>query len=623
MTKANFPFLLRIMAASCLAGLWIFPVSAQTKTGILRMVSYNIDCSDQSSDNNITGSAHSLPTVIEGIALHHLGTNTQMIDTLNVEELLSTSLSDFTAALNNIYGAGTYAYDTTVDNNTGGGPDGLIYNTHTIQVISARCLPTGETVLLLANGTYASAHSPGGGVNGVTRGPMLYHLRPIGYGTTNDFYMYVSHARSTSDDSVGDARYAEAQEVRSDAKYNIPSGSHILYCGDWNLFNGSAENAYKCLTGQITSDGINWADNSSVWANTNQTQGYDPTSKTVPPTTNIFLNGSSDHAQYLYDDSTQSGSFATSSRLDIQLPNALMYGAYNNKGGVQLTPNTSDPYDVSNFPASQYNYAFEVFGNNGSVPFGNPVTYAGNNSLADMAATTPNSTTLINDIVEVTGANFSGSDHYPIFGDYTIVVPQPPVAAFSATPANGIAPLTVNFTDTSTGNITGWQWSFGDGSTNTAATADTAYTFTNAGTYTVTETVSGPGGANSASQSIAVLTAYQAWQLQYFGCDDCGQSQANSDADGTGQNNFFKYVAGLDPTNPASVFTFVPRGTNLVFGPLVAGRTYMALYSTDLTSAVWLPLTSAVTNFSGSNGTIIDTNPALPQKFYLLQISKP
>ena len=42
-------------------------------------------------------------------------------------------------------------------------------------------------------------------------------------GTTGsaDFYMYVSHARSTSDNSAGDARYAEAQEVRSDAKYNL------------------------------------------------------------------------------------------------------------------------------------------------------------------------------------------------------------------------------------------------------------------------------------------------------------------------------------------------------------------------------------------------------------------
>jgi hypothetical protein len=161
MTKVVFPFILRIVPVCCLVGGWIFSATAQAKAGTLRIVSYNIDCEDQGSDANITGPAHSLPTVIQGIALHHLGTNTQMIDTLNVEELQSTSLANFTTALNNIYGAGTYTYDTTVDNNTGGGPDGLIYNTHTIQVISAHCLLTGETVLLQSDGVYTSAHSPG------------------------------------------------------------------------------------------------------------------------------------------------------------------------------------------------------------------------------------------------------------------------------------------------------------------------------------------------------------------------------------------------------------------------------------------------------------------------------
>ena len=45
----------------------------------LRIVSYNIDCADQASDNNITGPTHSLPTVIQALGLHHLGTNAQMV----------------------------------------------------------------------------------------------------------------------------------------------------------------------------------------------------------------------------------------------------------------------------------------------------------------------------------------------------------------------------------------------------------------------------------------------------------------------------------------------------------------------------------------------------------------
>jgi PKD repeat protein len=468
----------------------------------LRIISYNIDCSDESSDNNITGSTHSLPTVVQAIGLHHLGTNAQQADVMSVEELQSTTLVNLVTQLNVIYGAGTYAYDTTTDNNIGGGSDGLIYNTHTIQDVSGRCLPTGQTVLLQSNGTYTSAHSPGGGVNGVARGPLLIHLRPIGFGTNDDFYMYVSHARSTTDDEAGDARYAEAQEVRSDAKYNLPAGVHILYGGDWNLFNGNGENAYKCLTGQVTSDGINWADNSSVWANTNQTQGYDPTAKTSPPTTTTWANDLGDDALYLYDDAT----YDLTSRIDIQLPNALMFGAYNNQGGVQLAPDTSDPFDTSDFPSSKYSYAFEVFGNNGTTPE-NGISYnANNHSLDDLVNTVPNAATVYYDLDELgSGDTFTGSDHYPIFGDYNIVLASPPpVANFSATPTNGVVPLTVTLTDSSSGTVTNRLWNFGDGATSNTAATGIIHTYTNIGVFSVTETVSGPGGVSSDSMILVV-----------------------------------------------------------------------------------------------------------------------
>ena len=398
----------------------------------LRIVSYNIDCSDQGSDNSITNANHTLPVIIQAIGLRHIGTNAQQVDIIGAEELNSTSLSNLTRQLNVIYGAGTYAYDTTTDPNTGGGPDGLIYNTHTVQIVSARAMKTGQTVLLQSNGSYIAAHSPGGGSNGVTRAPMVYQVRPIAAGTNGDFYMYVSHARSTSDDSVGDARYAEAQAVRSDAKYKLPAGSHILYSGDWNLFNGGNENAYKCLTGQVTSDTIDWSDTSAIWANTNQTQACDPTSKTSPPTITSFANVTNDNALYLYDDSTESGTYAMSSRLDIQLPNALMFAAYNPNGGTQLAPDTNDPYDSSNFPSSQYPYAFEVFGNNGTTPHGSTVTSSANHSLDEFTNSVPSAATLYSYLL-LTGSSssFTGSDHYPIVGDYVVV---PPPAAAPITP---------------------------------------------------------------------------------------------------------------------------------------------------------------------------------------------
>ncbi len=71
----------------------------------------------------------------------------------------------------------------------------------------------------------------------------------------------------------------------------------------------------------------------------------------------------------------------------------------------------------------------------------------------------------------------------------------PPVAAFSGAPTSGTAPLTVTFTDTSTGWITNRLWHFGDGtSTNTLGTT-MVHQYTTPGTNTVRLNVYGPGGA--------------------------------------------------------------------------------------------------------------------------------
>ena len=49
----------------------------------------------------------------------------------------------------------------------------------------------------------------------------------------------------------------------------------------------------------------------------------------------------------------------------------------------------------------------------------------------------------------------------------TLTVDQAPVADFTANPLSGTSPFTVQFTDRSTGTITGYLWDFGDGGTGT------------------------------------------------------------------------------------------------------------------------------------------------------------
>ncbi len=74
-----------------------------------------------------------------------------------------------------------------------------------------------------------------------------------------------------------------------------------------------------------------------------------------------------------------------------------------------------------------------------------------------------------------------------------------PSASFSANITSGVAPLTVTFANSSTGNVTGWLWNFGDGTTSADKTPSKAYS--NAGTYTVSLTATGPGGSNTATKT--------------------------------------------------------------------------------------------------------------------------
>ncbi len=72
-------------------------------------------------------------------------------------------------------------------------------------------------------------------------------------------------------------------------------------------------------------------------------------------------------------------------------------------------------------------------------------------------------------------------------------------ASLTGTPTSGTAPLAVAFSDTSTGSPTAWSWNFGDGSTSTQQ--HPAHTYANAGTYSVTLTVSGAAGSDTTTRS--------------------------------------------------------------------------------------------------------------------------
>jgi PKD repeat protein len=102
--------------------------------------------------------------------------------------------------------------------------------------------------------------------------------------------------------------------------------------------------------------------------------------------------------------------------------------------------------------------------------------------------------------VSLTVTNSLGSDS-EVKVDYITVNPAPvaPVAAFRNTTSRiGTAPLTVTFTDESTGSISSYAWDFNNDGTNESTLQNPEpYTYATPGTYTVNLTVTGLGGNDS------------------------------------------------------------------------------------------------------------------------------
>ena len=106
--------------------------------------------------------------------------------------------------------------------------------------------------------------------------------------------------------------------------------------------------------------------------------------------------------------------------------------------------------------------------------------------------------------VKLTVSNAYGSDTLWRTG-YIDVQPGPELLAdFVGAPTTGTAPLQVDFTDLSIGDITGWEWNFGDGST--SALQNPSHVFTSPGEYDIALSVSNDNGKDDQLERQAYVT---------------------------------------------------------------------------------------------------------------------
>ncbi|HYK92659.1 MAG TPA: PKD domain-containing protein, partial [Thermoplasmata archaeon] len=176
-------------------------------------------------------------------------------------------------------------------------------------------------------------------------------------------------------------------------------------------------------------------------------------------------------------------------------------------------------------------------------------------------------------------ANVTVTDAYndTLTRAYHIQVAAPLAVVLAALPGRGIAPFAVTFTPTAAGGVLplSYLWSFGDGSTSTTA-GPVTHTFTEAGTFTTSLTVSDAGGAHV--RTTAVVQA---------GGRMAGTVSANASSVFTGTAvGFTAHISGGFPAY-SYLWTGLPAGcsssnaTALSCTPSQAGTFSVVVTATD------------------------------------------
>ena len=188
---------------------------------------------------------------------------------------------------------------------------------------------------------------------------------------------------------------------------------------------------------------------------------------------------------------------------------------------------------------------------------------------------------------------------------HTIFINSSPIADFTATPLEGLSPLTVTFTDRSYGAPTGLSWDFGDGSPATAGSS-VIHMFTETGKeYSVTLTATNGHGSSTATKNIRSL----------MGAGSKATTPINGiKVDTRFRGQFLTYNATMLP----SFFPGVPTTTLMSYPPPQYGWKSITFVTADSTGISTDPSnTTFYANISrfylASNDTIATTNGSIPR----------
>ena len=403
--------------------------------------------------------------------------------------------------------------------------------------------------IIMMEGTWSGTASNGQSVNwqwDVLPAPSVYNWSNV---------VYQMHAYAGSSSGVQAEVNKQTSDFHNHASWNTPD-----YIGEFQGYGTGS--AWQYAVTQFNTNGMSW----STWAYkaTNGTVGdswgiYDPTNSSSPPKPNL----QSDSSSTISNDWSQ-WKTATAFGITPMLKQFL---------GEPLA--VADSYSVNAGSTLVVNSASGLLANDIDINKGQPGI-----QLTAVLVNGPTNGQLglsVNGAFSYTpAAGFSGTDtfRYLVNDGYasSVNIATVTIQVLPLTTPAAPTGLTASGGD---GLVSlGWNSSVGATSYNlkraltsggpSYSTVITGLTITSAtdtsvtnGTpyYYVVSAVNGIGeGSNSTEASATPFSAYQLWQVTYFGSIDNPAGAPDTDADGDGQSNLQEFLAGTDPTNGASCF---------------------------------------------------------------------
>ncbi len=299
-------------------GTFALTIQASTDT-TLRFVDYNIASSGGTGDPR-TG----FNTLLQAFSQESYNGVIAQVDLFVFQEVKSqaTTSQFIVDELNGIYGTGVYGRGTLDGFTSGAGTQGVVYNTHTLQLVSEATV---------------------GVSGGASRQTMRYLFHPIGGTTTSDFYVYDSHLKASEGSAESAQRLEEVQAIRADADA-LGQGVNIVYAGDFNLYT-STEDAYQEFLSAGNGQAFDPINRPGSWHNNSTFVGIDTQAPAVSPPAGLTSGGLDD-------------------RFDFQ----LISGELTNGQGLEYLTGS-----------------YHTFGNNGSIALNQSINGAGSTALPNLA----------------------------------------------------------------------------------------------------------------------------------------------------------------------------------------------------------------------------------------------